>query len=95
MEGTPVDHGDTIAAATALTLDTPVAGAISPGSDADHFKLELTAAAEVVVSTRGRLDTVGELLDHNGDILAQNHNSALSHGAGNFLLVQSLEPGTY
>ena len=95
VEGTPVDHGDTIAAATALTLDTPVAGAISPGSDADYFRLELTAAAEVVVSTRGRLDTVGELLDHNGDILAQNHNSALAHSAGNFLLVQSLEPGTY
>ena len=42
--GTPVEHGDTLASATVLTLDTPVGGVIDPGTDVDYFRFVLNEA---------------------------------------------------
>ena len=93
--GTPADHGGTTATATTLTLGTPVHGSIDPGTDVDYFKLELTAATGVIVSTRGDLDTVGQLLDANEVLLRENDEGDELHGRHNFLLWGSLQAGTY
>ena len=40
--GTPAEHGNSIGAATTITLGTPLGGAIDPGTDEDYFKLVLS-----------------------------------------------------
>ena len=93
--GTPADHGATLATATTLTLGAPVHGTIDTGTDVDSFKIELTAATGIIVSTRGALDTVGQLLDANEVLLRENDEGDELHGRHNFLLWGSLQAGTY
>ena len=92
---TPAEHGVAIATATALPLGTRMGGMIESGTDEDYFKLELTAATGIIVSTRGDLDTVGQLLDGDGALLSENDLGDELHGRHNFLLWGSLDTGTY
>ena len=93
--GTPAEHGGTTATATTLPLTTRMGGMIASGTDVDVFKIELTAATGIIISTRGDLDTVGQLLDGDGMLLRENDQGAELHGRHNFLLWGSLQAGTY
>ena len=93
--GTPADHGGTLQTATTLPPATRTGGVIESGTDADFFKLELTAATGIIVHTRGDLDTVGQLLDGDGELLSENDVGDELHGRHNFLLWGSLQAGTY
>ena len=93
--GAPAEHGGMLPTATTLPLSTRMGGVIESGTDVDFFKLELTAATGIIVYTRGDLDTVGQLLDGNGELLSENDQGDELHGRHNFLLWGSLDAGTY
>ena len=93
--GTPREHGETLATATTIPLDAARSGEIQPGTDVDYFKFTLTRSTGILIFTRGALDTVGELLDRNGTLIAENDDGYLSLGIRNFLVWHSLPSGTY
>ena len=93
--GTPAEHGDTTAAATNLTLGTPLGGAIDPGNDDDYFKLVLSKATTILIRTSGDLDTVGELLDSRGGQLDSNDDGDLPQEPRNFVIWRAAGAGTY
>ena len=93
--GSPSEHGDTLADAADLPLDTHMGGRIDPGTDADYFKFVLTTATGIIIFTQGELDTVGQLLKSDGSEIDENDDGYLSHGIRNFLIWDSLDAGTY
>ena len=99
--GTTSDHGDMASTATALTLDTPQDSGISPGTDVDYFTFTLTQETGLFIWTAGALDTVGELQDSSGTVLASNDDipfsddDPLSSAPSNFFLWKTLAAGTY
>ena len=93
--GTPAEHGDTTAAATNLTLGTPLGGTIDPGTDEDYFKLVLSNATTILIRTSGDLDTVGALLNSRGNPLASNDNGDLPQEPRNFVIWRAAGAGTY
>ena len=87
-----VDQSNETDTAEALEPGTPVMGLLDPGTDADLFKLEMPAAAEVFIYTTGDVDTVGTLVDSDGATLGIDDDNGTHL---NFLIRQNLEPGTY
>ena len=89
------DHGNTIAEATTVTLNTTVSGTIAPGIDIDYFRLDISTTAFVTIYTTGYttdgLDTAGSLQDKNGVELPSNDISSIF----NFRISAPLNPGTY
>ena len=94
------DHGNDFNVATALPLDSSLAGRIDPGSDRDVFKLDLSGAAgstHVWIYTTGGLDTRGWLYDSDGEVLTGDDNTT-SDGViveTNFRIPWTLAPGVY
>ncbi len=101
VTGTTLDHGDSTSTATALTLDTDMAGGITPGTDVDYFTFTLTQQTGLFIWTAGDLDTVGELQDSSGTVLASNDDTPfsdddpLSSAPLNFFVWKTLAAGTY
>ncbi len=90
------DHADEFSASlTPLSPGTPVAGIVGPAGDADVFKLDIAGETDVVLYSEGDLDTVGTLLDADGDYVAGNDDSAYAAVELNFLLARTLEAGVY
>ena len=98
------DPGSTLATATAVSLDSATPGRIGPrgGTDGDKdvFRLDLASDASIWVMGIGGsdevvLDTVGELLDSDGEVLATNDDSRWQSLRSAFLLNATLEAGTY
>ena len=90
------DHSNTIAEATALTLNTSIPGRIDPANDVDYFSIEIrdTPAIVSIFSTGiTSLDPVASLQDNTGDELASNDD--IESGRLNFLIQARLNPGTY
>ena len=89
----PHDHGDTRSDATDLALGSSVRGQIEEGDDEDYFRVQVTAAGTLAVSTTGGLDTVGELQAGDGNSIAIDDDS----GDGlNFRIERDdVGPGTY
>ena len=94
------DHGDTIAEATTLTLNTSISGRISgridPADDVDYFSIDISATTLVAIYTtvdlnllNPDLDTVGRLLNRTGTELATND------AIPNFRITALLDRGTY
>ena len=97
---TATDPGDSVESATTVTLDSVNPGRISAGSsdsdfDQDYFRLDLSAAADIWVIAAGELDTVGELLDSEGNLLEANDDSGYLGSDVGFMLRRSLDAGTY
>ena len=88
--GIPEEPGDP--EPPVITLDNVYDGVISPGGDADWFKFNVPAETDVVLRTTGAVDTIGALLDADGDEVDDN---AYAEGETNFLLARTLEPGDY
>ena len=93
--GTPTDYGNTTSTATTLTLGSPLAGTIDPGTDEDYFELVLGSAQTILVWTSGDLDTVGELQDSDGTELESNDYGGLPEGPHNFVIWRAVQDGTY
>ena len=89
---TPDDHGDTPAAATALSPGSPVQGRIETGSDVDYFRLRTTAASNVVIYTSGSLDTTGSLHDSSNNRIVANDDGGTGR---NFRIARRLSAGVY
>ncbi len=91
-ETTP-DHGNDRATAADLPLNRTVKGAITSSSDVDYFTIDLSATTDITIRTTGGLDTVGQVLDSNGHLIAENNYDVI--GRNNFFLARSLPAGIY
>ena len=93
------DPGDTKDRATAVTPGSFAPGRIGPeggvDGDKDYFKIELTSAAEIWVMAVGPVDTVGELLDADENVLAENDDSEFVDNEKGFMIRRQLATGTY
>ena len=77
-------------------------GKIESSSDADYFRIDLTET-QVPTSTSvgfwlytlGQLDTVGELIDSNSEIIESDDYGAVLPDPENFFMWESLSAGTY
>ena len=90
---TTTDHGNDRATAAALPLNRTVKGAITSSSDVDYFTIDLSATTDITIRTTGGLDTVGQVLDSNGNLIAENNDDVI--GRNNFFLARSLPTDTY
>ena len=81
--------------AATLNLNGTASGTIDPKNDDDYFKLELSAATEVAIRASGFPDTIGELQNSRGTVIAFNDDGFLPGGRTNFLIRESLNAGTY
>ena len=79
----------------AITPNSTSDGIISPGGDADLFELVLSAETDIVVYTTGEVDTIGTLLDADGDEIDGNDDTEYSEGDFNFFFPRTVEPGVY
>ena len=92
---TPEDHGNSRADATSITTDARIWGAFDPTNDEDYFRFSVSGTADYWIYTLGDLDTVGELLDSNGDPIASDDYGAVLPNPDNFFLWHKLRSGTY
>lgn len=84
--------------AGAVSIDTDASGDISQAGELDFFKLDLSNNAEpedVWVYTTGGTDTYGQLLDADGNRVAQNDDSIFSTEDGDFTIAHTLNPAVY
>ena len=79
----------------AITPNSTSDGITSPGGDADLFELVLSAETDIVVYTTGEVDTIGTLLDADGDEIDGNDDTEYSEGDFNFFFPRTVEPGVY
>ena len=81
--------------AATLAIDGFASGTIDPKDDEDYFKLKLSETTEVAIRTSGFPDTLGELQNNNGMVIASNDDGYLPGGWKNFLIRESLNAGVY
>ena len=81
--------------AATLSINGFASGTIDPEEDADYFKLALSEATEVAIRASGFPDTVGQLQNSRGAVIASNDDGYLPGGSRNFLIRQRLRAGTY
>ena len=91
-KGQPGEVGDARSAASPLAFDVPVHAAMDSSSDIDVYRIDLSAETEVLLSTTGSTDTIGELFDADGDSLRFNDDAGPSL---NFAMQLTLEAGAY
>ena len=92
------DYGNDIANAQDATVGTPLQGNIDPGTDLDYFKIDLSGQANDVdlwVYAVSDFDSVGTLWDSNAAEVASSDDSALTTSGIDFLIAETLAPGTY
>ncbi len=89
------DHGNDRATATAISVGTPLAGSIDPGSDEDFFRLVLSDPTSVDIYTTGNLDTVGQLQDSDGNEISASDDIDFFASLLNFQINARLDAGTY
>jgi hypothetical protein len=90
------DHGDRHTEATPVALgETPsvIPGRIDYLGDTDVFRVSVPAAGTLIVRSSGGMDTVGVLLNANGERLASNDDAQTS--SVDFGLTQRVGQGTY
>ena len=85
------DHGDTYLSSTRLSYGVTTIGDLGAG-DVDVFRFDLQGRADVEVRGSGRLDTVGALLDSEGNVIGEDDDSGANF---NFSLRQILDGGVY
>ena len=91
-KGQPHEVGDTRRAASPLAFDVPVHAALDYSSDFDVFRIDLSAETEVLLSTTGSTDTIGELFNAGGDSLRFNDDAGIRL---NFAMQETLAAGSY
>ncbi|MEE8307496.1 MAG: hypothetical protein V3R81_09540, partial [Gammaproteobacteria bacterium] len=86
------DHGSDLASATAVTCGSTTAGRIHPAGNWDYFRLDLANMGLITVSSSGKQDTYGYLLDAAGNEITHDNDSGSST---NFLIERMLDAATY
>lgn len=86
------DHGNDRDTATEVTVGQNVLGYIETSDDIDYFRFELSDASRLIAYTSGSLDTVGQLLDEEGEVLLDDDDSG---NVGNFRIESELKAGTF
>ncbi len=86
------DHGNAAISATLLTLGIPSVGRIETVGDADFFRIVVNAPRQINVVSLGTTDTVGDLLNSTGTLVASDDDS---NGNRNFRIARVVEAGTY
>ena len=87
----PDDYGDTISEATEVSLGSSTSGSLSEG-DIDYFRVTISSAGFLTVSTTGSVDTEGAILDSSGTVLDDDDDD----GEGrNFRVSVPVSAGTY
>ena len=81
--------------AATLSINGFASATIDPEDDEDYFKLQLSEATEVAIRASGFPDTVGQLQNSRGAVIASNDDGYLPGGRRNFLIRQRLRAGTY
>lgn len=85
------DHGDTYLSSTRLDYGVTASGELAAG-DTDVFRIDLQGRADIDIRGGGQLDTVGALLDSEGNVLSEDDDS----GPGfNYRFQQTLDGGVY
>ena len=85
------DHGDTIGASTRITA-IETAGSLRPEGDIDAFRIDVGVETRAVLRTKGPTDTMGQLQDSRGNVLAEADTGG---DRGNFIIDTTLAPGIY
>ena len=88
----PDDHGDDIASATPIEIDSSTSGSIGIAGDLDFFVFDLSDNGTVTVHTTGFMDTVGHLRDERYSVSKHDDDSGPLR---NFKIVAELDSGTY
>ncbi len=91
----PRDHGNTRTDATIVAVGSRVWGVIDPSDDVDYFSFTVSNTADYWVYTTGDLDTVGELLDSDGNLLKADDYGSVLPNPDAFFLWYKLSSGTY
>lgn len=86
------DYGDYRETAVAILPDSTTAGAIECDFDEDYFRFELSGSRTVGIFTEGGMDTLGFLLDEDGDELDWDDDGGTDY---NFYIEGTLSAGTY
>ena len=73
------DHGDTLQSATQLAIGGSLSGEIEFRADVDLFRLDVTQATEVLLSTTSDFDFVFGLLDRSGDDVVYQQDLFLTY----------------
>ncbi len=85
------DHGNSREFATIVSVPGTESGRLTSG-DRDFFRFSLAAEKRMSIETTGSIDTVGLLLDRNGQTIVDNDDAGEE---SNFRIVRTLEAGTY
>ena len=88
----PAEHGNSRAQATRVAVDTNTTGALERAGDIDYFRVEVPAAGQLRVATRGDTDTFGYFGGADGRWLSQNDDNGTDV---NFRIVRQVPAGTY
>jgi hypothetical protein len=86
------DHGNTIADATGVSVNSTTQGNIEVAGDIDYYRLTLASAGRLSVYTTGQTDTYGYLKDASGNNIVSDDDGA---GSGNFRITRDLAAGIY
>ena len=101
--GTTSDHGDTVSAATAITIGSEVPGRIHAAGDTDHFTFTLDGATYVLLEAStgaGTLSLTPTLYDDHGAevylyYLNESGWSVIDDGGLSMYALERLKAGTY
>jgi len=86
------DHGDSIATATLVSINSTTSGNFETGGDSDYLRVVASTYGIITVRSTGSSDTFGEVLDSSGVTLVSDDDS----GSGlNFMVRYYVAPGTY
>ena len=85
------DHGDTTGSSTRITA-AEVAGSLRPAGDIDAFRIDVSVETGAVLRTKGPTDTVGQLQDSAGNVVARADSGG---DRSNFVIDTTLAPGIY
>ena len=85
------DHGNATSTATVIAENSTTNGNLGAAGDSDYFRINVTRAGTLTVSTTGATDTFGGLLSSTGSPLTFNDDT----GGINFQISHAVTVGTY
>ena len=87
---------DTRSSASSISVNSSANGAISPEGDVDYWRIEVPSLGRLVIETSGDTDTVGELEDSSGNLVAENDDHDVYDDDNlNFRIDRVVAAGTY
>ena len=85
------DNGNTLAAATSVTIPLTRAAKLEKGGDIDVFKFTVAASTALTLRSTGSIDTYATLYNASGTVITE----ADDYSDVNFRIRRAFSPGTY